>query len=434
MDKVTFYTLGCKVNQYETEAMMKLFEQNGYQIVDDSKHADIYVINTCTVTNLAARKSRQYIRKARKKNQNAIIAAVGCYSQVSPKEVSEVDGIDVMIGTSNKNRIVELCEKVAKNHRKINLVQNVDEIKKFEEMNIDDIKEKTRAFIKIQDGCNQFCSYCIIPYARGRIRSRNLDNIINEVKRIALNGYKEVVLTGIHIASYGKDIGELQLIDVIENIHDIKGIERIRLGSLEPTIITENFMQKLSSFPKACDHFHLSLQSGSKEVLKRMNRKYTPQQYENGVKVIRKFMPNAGITTDIIVGFPGETEEEFNETCDFVKKINFSRVHVFKYSPREGTVASKFKDQIDGNIKNIRVRKLINLTDRLEEKFASKFVPSEVEVLFEEESKDKLDFIEGYTTNYIRVAAKSSTEFLGKIMPVKITRKNHEILIGEIDI
>lgn len=431
MNKVAFYTLGCKVNQYETEAMEEIFEKEGFTVVGEDEIADIYVINTCTVTNLSDRKSRQFIRRAKKLNNDSIIAVVGCYSQVSPEEVSGIEGVDVIIGTTDRNRILELCLKAKASKEKINIVRNVKTQKEFETINIDDIKSKTRAYIKIQDGCNQFCSYCIIPYARGPIRSRKLDEIIYETEKLANAGFKEIVLTGIHVASYGKDIDNTPLKEVLVRVGEVDGIERIRLSSLEPTLIVEDFMKTMVDIGKVCDHFHLSLQSGSDSVLKRMNRKYTTDEYRNIVKIIRKYMPNAGITTDIIVGFPGETDEEFLETYNFVKEINFSRIHVFKYSPRKGTPAAKFENQIDGNIKNQRSEKLIALGEELMEKFSSNFIGANLSVLFEEES-NKEGYIEGYTTNYIRVKVKDSPNIIGEIKEVKIKEVHKDFLVGEV--
>ncbi|HSH36019.1 tRNA (N(6)-L-threonylcarbamoyladenosine(37)-C(2))-methylthiotransferase MtaB [Schnuerera sp.] len=430
MKKVAFYTLGCKVNQYETEAMEELFEKRGYKIVDHNEEADIYVINTCTVTNLGDRKSRQFMRRAKKKNKESIIVAVGCYSQVAPKEVEEIEGVDIVIGTTDRNRIVDLCEEAKNNNKKINIVKEIRHHKEFEKLNIVDLKHKTRAYIKIQEGCNQFCSYCIIPYARGPIRSRALEDIVYESKRLARVGFKEIILTGIHVTSYGKDLNDLTLIDVIEEISKIKGIERIRLSSIEPTFIDEEFMQRAVRTKKLCDHFHLSLQSGSDTVLKRMNRKYTTDEYKNIVNLIREYMPNAGITTDIIVGFPGETNKEFNQTYNFVKDIHFSRIHVFKYSPRKGTPASKFKNQIHGNIKHNRSEKLINLGEELIISFNEQNMYKTLQVLFEEGNNG---YMEGYTTNYIRVKAEAGDEVKGKILPVKIMDKENDILIGKIE-
>lgn len=432
MNTVAFYTLGCKVNQYETEAMEELFEKNGYKIVDENELADIYVINTCTVTNLSERKSRQFISRAKKRNKDAIIAVVGCYSQVAPDEVSKIEGVDVIIGTTDRNKVVELCEKAKTKKEKINIVKNIKAHKEFESIKIKDIKSKTRAYIKIQDGCNQFCSYCIIPYARGPIRSRDLEDIINETKSLADVGFKEIVLTGIHVASYGKDKKDISLIEVLEEVGKIDKIERIRLSSLEPTLINHDFMDRLVKIGKVCDHFHLSLQSGSPTVLKRMNRKYTPELYKANVDIIRQYMPNAGITTDIIVGFPGETEEEFQETYDFVKEIGFSRIHVFKYSPRRGTPAAKYENQVDGNVKNIRSEKLISLGEELMKRFNSNFIGSSLSVLFEEKSKKDEDYMEGYTSNYIRVKAKKDLGLIGKVVDVKIIEGKDDYLVGEV--
>lgn len=432
MKKVAFFTLGCKVNQYETEAMEENFEKNGYSIVNDSEVADIYVINTCTVTNLSDRKSRQFISKAKKNNSNATIAVVGCYSQVSPGEVSGIPGVDVIIGTTDRDRIVELCERAKENNEKINIVRNIKTQKEFEKINIEDIKSKTRAYMKIQDGCNQFCSYCIIPYARGPIRSRKIEDIIDEAKNLANVGFKEVVLTGIHVASYGKDIKDIDLVHVLREVGKIEGIERIRLSSIEPTLITDEFMKSMVKIGKVCDHFHLSLQSGSDTVLNRMNRKYTTKEYKNIVNTIRKHMPDAGITTDIIVGFPGETDEEFEETYKFVEEIGFSRIHVFKYSPRKGTPAAKYENQIDGNIKNKRSEDLIALGDRLMKEFNERFIGRTMSMLVEEESKKEKELMEGYTTNYIRVKVEKDNNLLSNIIDVKINSTKNDFLLGSI--
>lgn len=431
MSKVVFHTLGCKVNQYETEAMEELFEKGGYQIVGVDDPADIHVINTCTVTNLSDRKSRQIIRRAKKKNPDAVVAVVGCYSQVSPEEVSNIEGVDVIIGTTERNRIVELCEEVRTGKIQINIVRDVKAEKQFETINIDTIKGKTRAYMKIQDGCNQFCTYCIIPYARGPIRSRELENIVEESRKLAEAGFKEIVFTGIHIASYGKDKASNTLVEVLDQVAKVEGIERIRFSSVEPTLIDDEFMENLIRIGKICNHFHLSLQSGSNSVLERMNRKYTTEEYKNIVDIIKKYMPDAAITTDIIVGFPGETDEEFEETLNFVRKIGFSRIHVFKYSPREGTPAATRKDQIDGNVKNHRSEVLISLGEELMRTFNSHFIGKKLSVLFEETSKDP-DFIEGYTRNYIRVKSKSDVSHLSNIKTVKVISTEEDYLIADI--
>lgn len=343
-----------------------------------------------------------------------------------------IDEVDIVIGTKDRNRIVELSNQVRESKEKINIVTDIMKQHEFEEMMIENIEGKTRAFLKIQEGCNQFCSYCIIPYARGPIRSRKLENILAEVDKLTKNGFKEVVLTGIHVASYGKDMGEIRLIDVIESVHQVSGIERIRLSSIEPTIVTKEFLDRLIKLPKVCDHFHLSLQSGSDSVLKRMNRKYSTDEYRKIVELIREYMPNVGITTDIIVGFPGETEEEFSETCRFVDEIGFARIHVFPYSPRKGTPAAKYKNQLSGDIKHKRSKELIKLGEENTKKFNEKFIGDILEVLFEEQSKANSDFIEGYTTNYIRVLAKSNTSLEGKILPVQLEEIQGENIVGKI--
>lgn len=432
MSKVAFHTLGCKVNQYETEAMAELFEKDGYEIVHEDEIADVYVINTCTITNLGDRKSRQFIRRAKNKNPEAVIAVVGCYAQTAPEEVMGIDEVDIVIGTKDRSKIVELSHQVIEKREKINIVTDIMKQHEFEEMKIENIEGKTRAFLKIQEGCNQFCSYCIIPYARGPIRSRKLDAVLSEVEKLSKNGFKEVVLTGIHVASYGKDIGEIRLIDVIEKVHEVVGIERIRLSSIEPTIMTKDFLDRLIKLPKVCDHFHLSLQSGSDSVLKRMNRKYTTKEYKKIAELIREYMPNVGITTDIIVGFPGETEEEFIETCKFVDDIGFSRIHVFPYSPRKGTPASRHKNQISGDIKHQRSKELIKIGEENTQKFNNKFIGTTLNVLFEEQAKSDSEFIEGYTTNYIRVLSKGSNSLEGKILPVKLENIQGDNLIGKL--
>lgn len=432
MKTVAFHTLGCKVNQYETEAMEKLFEDAAYDIVSEQDYADIYVINTCTVTNLSDRKSRQFIRKSKRQNPDAVLAVVGCYSQVSPEEVEKLEGVDVIIGTSDRNKIVDLCEEAKEINSPINIVRSTRTYTEFEKINVDEIKSKTRAYIKVQDGCNQYCSYCIIPYARGPIRSREVKDVIEEVEKLAQSGFKEIILTGIHIASYGKDLDGINLGQLIEKIGRIDGIERIRLSSVEPNLINHDFMKILLNTGKVCDHFHLSLQSGSNGVLRRMHRRYTREEYKEKVDLIRSYMPQAGITTDIIVGFPGETDEEFEETLDFVKDIGFSRIHVFKYSPREGTPAAAYEDQIHGNIKNDRSRILIELGDQLMRNFNSKYLGENLEVLYEMENKDQAANLEGYTSNYIRVKSKSDNDIIGNVVETKIIESKDDLLIGEI--
>ncbi|MCT4565776.1 MAG: tRNA (N(6)-L-threonylcarbamoyladenosine(37)-C(2))-methylthiotransferase MtaB [Maledivibacter sp.] len=431
MKKVAFYTLGCKVNQYDTEAMMELFEKNKYDIVENNEQADVYVINTCTVTNLGDRKSRQFIRRSKKKNPDSIIVVVGCYAQTASEEVMAIEGVNLVLGTNERNKIVELVESIDK-YEKINYVEDIMEVKEFEELSIDKIKGKTRAFLKIQEGCNQYCTYCIIPYARGSIRSRKPENIVSEVKRLSENGFKEIVLTGIHIASYGKDLKNTSLLNILKEVHDVEGIERIRLSSVEPTLLTNDFIKEIKNLHKFCPHFHISLQSGCDETLRRMNRKYTTDQFRGIVKNLRHEIPNIAITTDIIVGFPGETEEEFEATYRFVKEMEFSQIHVFKYSPRKGTPAAKFENQVQGIIKNMRSEKMIDLGNKLMNSYMNKFVDKELNVLYENfYSKDK-NKIEGLTDNYIRVAAKGADDLIGEIVSTKINQMENDIMFGEI--
>lgn len=428
MKKVKFSTLGCKVNQYETEAMAELFVKKGYEITDDY-NCDVFVLNTCTVTNLSDRKSRQQISKIRSENSNAVIAVVGCYSQVSPDEIENIQGVNVILGTKYRKEIVELCELAKSSNKIINKVENIGKNKEFEELTINTEHSMTRAYIKIQEGCSQFCSYCIIPYARGPIRSRNIRDIVLEAKRLADNRFKEIVLTGIHVASYGKDFDnkDIGLIDVIEDIANIDKIKRIRLSSLEPRIVDKKFLDRLSQVEQFCDHFHLSLQSGSDSILQSMNRKYDTHLYERTINLIREYYPNAAITTDIIVGFPGETDEDFEQTLNFVDKIKFSKIHVFKYSNRKGTVASKMKNQIPGLVKKERSQRLIEKSKYYTDKFLDNMLNQPIKVLFE--SKNDNGFIKGYTTNYIRVKRQYNPNLSNKIIDVVCDRRENEELV-----
>ena len=395
--KVAFITLGCKVNQYETNGMAQKLKESGYEIVDHNEKADIYIINTCTVTNMSDRKSRQMLRKTKEKNPEAKVIAVGCYAQVAKKELEKIEEIDLILGNEEKKDIVKYCEDLSKKDIELTDVMHKKEFGEFGDITY---TEKTRAVIKVQDGCDRFCSYCIIPYARGRVRSRKPEHVISEITKISKKGIKEVVITGIHIASYGKDFKEkYELIDLLEEINKIEGIKRIRLGSIEPLLITEEFIERLSKLEKICDHFHLSLQSGCNETLKRMNRRYSVEQFSKIVKIIRNKYKNANLTTDIIVGFPEETEEEFKKTFEFLKEINFYKMHIFKYSQRKGTVAAKMK-QIDPKIKEERSKILLELSDENEDRYNKEYVGKQVEVLWEEE---KNGIIKGHTKNYILV-------------------------------
>lgn len=365
MKSVAFHTLGCRVNQYETEAIAESFERKGYKVVDYGSAADIYVVNTCTVTNIADKKSRQILTKARRLNPDALVVAVGCYAQIAEKELAKHTDIDLVIGNNNKADIIDIVEKYFGESKNKSYVKALSEQKEYEDLYITRNENKSKAYVKVQDGCNQFCSYCIIPYTRGSVRSRKPEHIIREIKNIAENGYKQIVLTGIHIASYGEDLEKYTLIDLIEQINPIDGIEGIGIGSIAPKLLTRDFVNRLKTISKIIPSFHVSLQSGCDETLKRMNRRYTTDQYYKGIEKLREVFSHPTITTDIIVGFPGETEKEFEETMEFVKKVRFQDLHVFKYSIREGTKAAQMENQVNGEVKNKRSKMLINLVQNM---------------------------------------------------------------------
>ena len=399
-------TLGCKVNQYETNAMSQKLLENGYEVVEHNQKADVYIINTCTVTNMSDRKSRQMIRKAKEMNPQAKVIAVGCYVQVAKEEVEKIEEIDLALGNEEKVNIVDYCNRLIEQNEYDQNIADVMRTKEFAEFGETSYTEKTRAVIKVQDGCDRFCSYCIIPYARGRVRSRQPEHIIKEIKNIAKEGIKEVVITGIHIASYGKDFkDEYRLIDLLEEINKIDGIERIRLGSIEPLLITDEFVQRLKKLDKICEHFHLSLQSGCDETLKRMNRRYTTKQFIKIVNRLRNAYSDVNLTTDIIVGFPGETDKEFEETYEFLQKIKFYKMHIFKYSQRKGTKAAEMPEQISPEIKEERSKKLIQLSDNNEKDYNQKYIGKQVQVLWEEE---KNGVYKGHTKNYVLVESKET--------------------------
>ena len=419
---VAFCTLGCKVNQYETDAMRGSFEAEGYEVKEFSQEASVYVINTCTVTNMADRKSRQMMHRAKKKNPDGIIVAVGCYVQAAKEQLEEDTLIDLVIGNNMKSQVVQIVEQYIQDNRHTEdrdaYVADIAHSHEYETMHIETVSEHTRAYIKIQDGCNQFCSYCIIPYARGRVRSRKMEDILQEVRNLTANGYKEIVLTGIHISSYGLDFEHTadeqedygpfknsELIDLIEALSGIEGLERIRLGSLEPRIITENFVRRLCKVPQICPHFHLSLQSGCDETLKRMNRHYTTALYLEKCGILRQYFDRPALTTDVIVGFPGETEEEFAQTERFLETVHFSDMHIFKYSKRRGTKAADMPNQIDPQIQSVRSEKLIALGERMKDDFLEACKDQEQIVLIEEETEiDGTKYMTGHSKNYIRCA------------------------------
>lgn len=439
--KVALHNLGCKVNSYETEAMEQILKSAGYEIVEFEPGADIYIINTCTVTNIADRKSRQMLHKAKKMNPDAVVVAAGCYTETGEDRINKDEAIDIIVGNNKKRDIVSILEEyygkneAKSNKEKVDARIDINHTTEYEEMTLEQMHQHTRAYIKVQDGCNQFCSYCIIPYARGRVRSRKLDDIKKEVAALADKGFKEIVITGIHVSSYGADFGEdrERLIDVIETVALADGIERVRLSSLEPRIITKEFMERLSGIKEICPHFHLSLQSGCDTVLKRMNRKYTTSEYINGCRCICDIFPDAAITTDIIVGFPGETKDEFETTLEFAKEVGFAEIHVFKYSKRQGTVAAAMENQVDDMVKTERSRKLIELEYELRKKYRERFLNQDKEVLFEQsEIIDGTQYYTGFTKEYVKIAAASKESLTNHIINVKVKEiYNHEILLAE---
>ena len=423
MKKCALHNLGCKVNSYETQAMQQMMEEAGYEIVPFGQEtADVYIINTCSVTNIADRKSRQMIHKARKLNPGALIVATGCYVE-AVGEMSDAD-IDIIIGNNEKSKLLEII-KGYEEHIEFEKNTAISGVKDFDEMKINGPSEHTRAYVKIQDGCNRFCTYCIIPYVRGRIRSRKPNDVIEEIRRIAASGCKEVVLTGIHLSSYGLDMEEgISLIDIIERVNKIDGIERIRLGSLEPKIVTEEFAKRLADCHKVCPHFHLSLQSGCNETLKRMNRQYNTDEFYEGVCILRKNFNNPAITTDVIVGFPGETEEEFAITKEYLEKVKFYELHVFKYSRRKGTVADKMPNQIAESIKSERSDVLLALDERLSDEYRKEYIGKTVKVLLEEKhTGDGMSYMTGYTDTYVKVAVTSAEKELkaNEFVNVRVT-------------
>ena len=431
MKTVAFHTLGCKVNTYETEAMQQLMESAGYRCVEFGERADVYIVNTCSVTNIADRKSRQMLHRARKMNEDAIVVAAGCYVESAKNKIDEDLSIDIIVGNNNKNDIVNIINEYLQDKIKNKFIIDINKETEYEEFNISKINDHTRAFIKVQDGCNQFCSYCIIPFTRGRVRSRKMENIIDEVKSLSASGYKEIVLTGIHLSSYGVDfldesynkrmekltqteesdeefVTKNELLCLIENIANISGIERVRIGSLEPRIIQENFIKSLSKIDKFCPHFHLSLQSGCDKTLKSMNRKYTADEFYEGVKLIRKYFASPAITTDIIVGFPGETKKDFEESKTFVEKVKFYETHIFPYSIREGTKAANMP-QVDGNEKVRRANILNEINLKNQKDFRALRIGKEDELLCEEIFiKDGIEYFTGYTKEYVKVAVLNS--------------------------
>ena len=441
--KVALHNLGCKVNSYETDAMTKVLEENGYEIVGFEPGADIYIINTCTVTNIADRKSRQMLHKAKKMNPDAIVVAVGCYVQAAGEELKKDEAIDIVVGNNRKHSIVDVLNNYYDSREADSIIDIANDNTYEEAFSITESNDHMRAFIKIQDGCNQFCSYCIIPYARGRVRSRKMEDMISEVTALARKGFKEIVLTGIHLSSYGKDFKDenVGLLSAILSCAKIEGIERIRLGSLEPGIIAREFIERLSRESKFCPHFHLSLQSGCDATLLRMNRKYTTDEYYEKCCIIREYFPDAAITTDVIVGFPQETEEEFEQTKEFLKKVNFAEMHIFKYSKRNGTKAAVMTGQVDDRVKNVRSNILIELGNKMHKEFLESFIDKKIEILIEEKIfVNNKEYYTGYTKEYVKVIVEldetknwdnTILTVIGK-QTIVDERTNEEILLAEI--
>lgn len=429
MKKVALHNLGCKVNAYETEAMQELLEKNGYEIVPFKEGADIYVINTCTVTNMADRKSRQMLHRAKKMNPEAIVVAAGCYVQAQEANGEVDECIDIVIGNNKKKDLIEILDTYYEEKQALQkAVIDINHTKEYEEMHLSKTAEHTRAYIKVQDGCNQFCTYCIIPFARGRVRSRAKEDVIAEVTDLAQNGYKEVVLTGIHLSSYGVDLEGEDLLSLILAVHEIEGIERIRLGSLEPRIITEEFAKTISELPKMCPHFHLSLQSGCDETLRRMNRRYTSEEYFEKCQLLRKYFDNPALTTDVIVGFPGETEEEFEKSKAFVDKVNFYETHIFKYSKRQGTKAAVMGNQIPEQVKTIRSNEMLEMDAKKRSAYEETFMGKTVEVLMEESiEKNGKTYQVGHTKEYVKIALETETNLQNQLTNVQIDSRSQII-------
>lgn len=441
-----FHTLGCKVNQYETEALTELFGKRGFEIADFEEAADVYIINTCTVTGMSDRKSRNAVRRARRLNPEAVVAVTGCYPQTAPDEVAKIEGVDIITGTANRSELPELVENYLNNRHEaadaetrrggpVSHVRDIMRYRSFEETGVSSFRDRTRAYVKIQDGCNRFCTYCIIPYARGPVRSREPQNIIREIEKLGAEGFKEIVLTGIHLASYGNDFRDDKagkgLIEIAEKIHDLPGIERIRLSSLEPVIITDAFISRAKLLPKLCPHYHISLQSGCDATLMRMNRRYTAEEYLRAVIKLKANIADVSVTTDVMVGFPGETDEEFEKTYEFLKNAPLTQMHVFKYSPRKGTPAAEYNNQVEPQIKEERSKRLLELSAKKLLDYNRGFEGRTLSVLFEQEAEKAAGMFEGRTGNYIRVLCQGDN-LHGMSSPVILKKAVDDYVKGEL--
>lgn len=434
MPTVAFHTLGCKVNHYETEAIWQLFKEAGYERTDFERIADVYVINTCTVTNTGDKKSRQVIRRAIRKNPDGVICVTGCYAQTSPAEIMAIPGVDIVVGTQDRVKMLEYIEQYKQERQPINGVRNIMKTRVYEELDVPDFTDRTRASLKIQEGCNNFCTFCIIPWARGLMRSRDPKEVVSQAKQLVQAGYKEIVLTGIHTGGYGEDLKDYNLAMLLRDLEEqVDGLKRIRISSIEASQISDEVIEVLKNSKKVVRHLHIPIQSGSDTVLKRMRRKYTMEFFAERIERLKEALPGLAITSDVIVGFPGETEEEFMETYNFIQKHKFSELHVFPYSKRTGTPAARMDDQVDEEIKNDRVHRLIQLSDQLAKEYASKFEDEVLEVIPEERYKEEEndDLFVGYTDNYLKVVFQATEEMIGKIVKVKISKAGYPYNEGQ---
>lgn len=423
MPSVAFYTLGCKVNFYDTEAIWQLFKNEGYEQVDFEATADVYLINTCTVTNTGDKKSRQIIRRAVRRNPDAIIAVTGCYAQTSPAEILAIPGVDLVIGTQDREKLMDFVQQIHTERKPVNAVRNIMKTRQFEELDVPDFAERTRAFLKIQEGCNNFCTFCIIPWSRGLSRSREAQSVLNQAHQLVAAGYKEIVLTGIHTGGYGDDLDNYRLSDLLEDLDKVDGLERIRISSIEASQIDEKMIEVLNRSDKMCHHLHIPLQAGNDEVLKRMRRKYTTAEFAEKIRLLHEAMPGVAITTDVIVGFPGETDEMFEEGYRFMEQLGFAEMHVFPYSKRTGTPAARMEDQVDEDVKNERVHRLIDLSERMQLAYAEQFVGQVLDVIPERDYKGApgTGYVMGYSGNYLQLVFEGSEELIGQLCRVKVT-------------
>lgn len=433
MRTVAFHTLGCKVNYYETEAVWQLFKKAGYKRVPFEEEADVYVINTCTVTNTGDRKSRQVIRRAIRQNPEAVICVMGCYAQTSPQEVMAIEGVDIVIGTQGREKILDYVEQYLRQRQPINAVSNIMQARQFEDLEVPSFSQRTRAYLKIQDGCNNFCTFCIIPWARGLLRSRPPESVLDQARKLVAAGYQEIILTGIHTAGYGEDLEDYSFARLLADLEQIEGLKRIRISSIEASQITDEVLDVLKQSRKICRHLHIPLQAGDDEVLKRMRRKYTTAEYKAKIDQVRQVLPDFALTSDVIVGFPGETEEQFMNTYHFIRDLKFAELHVFPYSPRSGTPAARMKDQIPPSIKQDRANRLIALSEQLAKEYASQFEGHILEVIPEQYLNQKQkDVLMGYTDNYLRVAFKGDSRLMGKLVKVRIDQAGYPYQTGSL--